>query len=157
MTSFNGVIEAATRNANSHGDLTLGAQQVIAKRVALGIGAAIDPLRTDHAEFGRMMPEKIQAFSAAGFIMMQQAGNAGQQIASFASDAVVTAANATFAIAGSANPVAMIETQRRFAMAWFEKAVSNFIAMGALALGAQEAAMVPIQQTVADNMARLGQ
>jgi hypothetical protein len=51
----------------------------------------------------------------------------------------------------------MAETQRRFAVAWFGKAASNFMAMGVLALDAQKAAMTPFQQTVASNTERLGQ
>jgi hypothetical protein len=46
--------------------------------------------------------------------------------------------------------------QTRFLRAWFERTASNFIAMGVLALDAQNAAMVPIRQTVAANAERLG-
>ena len=49
----------------------------------------------------------------------------------------------------------MVETQRRFAAAWFEKAASNFMAMGVLALDAQAAAIAPFQQTIAANAERL--
>jgi hypothetical protein len=156
MKSLNGVIEVATRSANSNNDLAIAAGQVIAKRVALGLAAVFDPMGADHAEFGRMVPEKMEAFSAAGMIMMQKASQAGEQISRFASDAVRTATRATFDMAGSGNPVAMAETQGRFAMAWFEQAAANFMVMGLFALGAQEAAMVPIQETIAANTARLG-
>jgi hypothetical protein len=50
----------------------------------------------------------------------------------------------------------MAETQGQFAKSWFEQAASNFMAIGILALGAQEAALVPIQETLAANSARLG-
>jgi hypothetical protein len=56
----------ATRNASTGGDLAITASQIVAKRVALGIAAAMDPLRADHAEFERMVPEKVEAFSVAG-------------------------------------------------------------------------------------------
>jgi O-methyltransferase involved in polyketide biosynthesis len=156
MTSLNGVIEGATRNANSGSDLAIAAGQVIAKRVALGVAAAFDPMRADHAEFGRMVPEKMEAFSASGMIMMQQATQAGKQITRFASDAIMTATRATLAMASSTSPAALAQTQGRFALAWFEQAASNFMAIGVLALGAQEAALVPIQQTIAANTKRLG-
>jgi hypothetical protein len=155
MASLNGVMEVATRNANSGNDLAIAAGQVIAKRVALGMAAVFDPMGADHVEFGRMVPEKMEAFSAAGMIMMQKAGQAGEQFTQFASDAVMTATRATFAMAGSSSPMAMAETQGRFAMAWFEQAAANFMAMGMLALGAHEAAMVPIQETIAANTERL--
>ncbi len=156
MTSISGVLEVATRNANSSNDLAVAAGQVIARRVALGMSAMFDPMGADHAEFGRMLPEKVEAFSAAGMIMMQQATQAAEQITGFASTAVTAATRATLAMAGSTCPAAMAETQGRFAMALFEQAASNFMAMGLLALGAQAAAMVPIQKTIAANTARLG-
>jgi O-methyltransferase involved in polyketide biosynthesis len=49
MTSLNGVMEVATRNANSSSDIAIGAGQIIARRVALGMAAAFDPMRADHA------------------------------------------------------------------------------------------------------------
>ncbi|HEY0424107.1 MAG TPA: phasin family protein [Rhodopila sp.] len=155
-SSMTGVLEAATRNANSSNDLALAAAQVIARRAALGLAAIFDPMGADHVEFGRMVPEKVEAFSAAGMIMMRHATQAGEQIAQFASDAVMAAVRATVAIVGSASPAAMAETQGQFAKSWFEQAASNFMAIGILALGAQEAALVPIQETLAANSARLG-
>jgi O-methyltransferase involved in polyketide biosynthesis len=156
MVSLSTVFDAAARNASSGSNLTGAASQVIAKRVALGVAAAFDPARADHAEFGRMVPEKMKAFSAAGVIMVQQAARAQEQISRFASEAIKTACRATFAIAGSGSPVAMVETQRRFAATWCEKAASNFMAMGVLALDAQAAAIAPFQQTIAANTERLG-
>jgi O-methyltransferase involved in polyketide biosynthesis len=155
MTSLNGVMEVAKRNANSGSDIAIGAGQIIARRVALGVAAAFDPMQADHAEFGRMVPEKMEAFSAAGMIMMQQATQAGEQITRFATDAIATATRASIAMAGSRSPAALAETQGRFAMAWFEQAAANLMAMGMMALGAQQAAMVPFQQTIAANTERL--
>jgi O-methyltransferase involved in polyketide biosynthesis len=155
MSSLNGVLDAATRNASSGNELAISSSQIIAKRVALGMAAAFDPLGADHAEFGRMMPEKMEAFSAAGMIMLQKSSQAGEQITRFAEDAINTMAQATFAMARCATPAAMAETQSRFALAWFERAASNFFSLGILALGAQQAAMVPLQQTVAANAERL--
>jgi hypothetical protein len=66
------VFAMASRNASTGGDLAITAGQIIAKRVALGIAAAIDPLRADRTEFERMVPEKVAAFSAAGMIMLEQ-------------------------------------------------------------------------------------
>jgi hypothetical protein len=156
MTSLNGVMEVAARNANSGNDIAIGAGQIIARRVALGMAAAFDPLGADQTEFGRMVPEKMEAFSAAGMIMMQQASQAGEQISRFATDAITTAARASIAMAGSDSPVAFAEAQGRFAMAWCEQAAANFMTIGMLALDAQQAAMVPIQERIAANTERLG-
>ncbi len=56
---------------------------------------------------------------------------------------------------GCSSPAAVAEVQGRFARAWFDRAASNFIAIGMLALGAQDAVMAPIRQTVVANAERL--
>jgi hypothetical protein len=156
MTTLKGVLNAAARNAGASNEIAIAAGQIIARRVALGMAAAFDPVGADHAEFGRMMPEKMEAFSAASRIMLERSNQAGFEITRLASDEVMTTARATLAIAGCANPVEMAEAQSQFALAWFNRAASNFFAVGMLALGVQQAAMVPIQQTVAANTERLG-
>lgn len=45
-------------------------QAVIDKRTKLMRSAMTDPLSADHVELGRMVPEKVAAFSAAGNAMM---------------------------------------------------------------------------------------
>lgn len=156
MTTLNGVLDAAARNADTSNDIAIAAGEIIARRVALGVAAAFDPMGTDHAEFGRMMPEKIEAFSAAGMIVLEQSNRVGWELSRLASDEVVTTAKATLAIASCGNPAAMLEAQGKFAFAWFNRAATNFFAVGMLALGVQQAAMVPIQQTIAANTKRLG-
>jgi hypothetical protein len=155
MSSLNGVMTAATRNASSGNDLAMAAGRIIARRMALGVAAAFDPLAADHVEFGRMMPEKLDAFSAAGMIALEQASRAGWEITRLASDEVMTAAQATVSMAGCANPMAMAEAQGAFALAWFDRTATNVCAIFLLALGVHRAAMVPIQQTVAANADRL--
>jgi hypothetical protein len=156
MTSIDGVLEVATRNANSSNDLAFAAGRIIARRVALGVAAAFNPLEADHVEFGRMLPEKLEAFSAAGRIMLEHSAQVGQHITRLASETIATATHASVTMVGSADPVAMAQAQGNFAFAWFEQMASNVMAMGILALGAQEAALVPIQQTIAANAKRLG-
>lgn len=155
MTTLSGVLDAAAHNANSGNDLAIAAGQIIARRVAMGVAAAFDPLQADHAEFGRIVPEKMEAFSAAGMIMLAQSNQAVSELTRLASDEVMTTARATFSMAGWANPMAMAEVQSQFAVAWFNRAAANFFAIGLLALGAQKAAMVPIQRTIAANTKRL--
>jgi hypothetical protein len=155
MPSLNGVMTAAARNASTGSDLAIAAGQVIARRVALGVAAALDPLQADHAEFGRMVPEKMQAFSAASMAVIEQSSQAGWEITRLAADEVITTTQSTFSIAACTNPLAMAQAQSRFALAWLDRTASNVCAIGLLALGVQQAAMVPIQQTIADNTQRL--
>ena len=149
------MLALAARTAGSGGDLAVAAGQVIAKRVALGMAAAVNPMAADHAEFARMMPEKIEAFSAAGMVLFEQSAEAGNQISRFASDEVFTTARATMEMATCLNPIAAFEAQGRFARAWIDRTTSNLMAMGMMMRGAQAAALAPIQIAVAANSARL--
>jgi O-methyltransferase involved in polyketide biosynthesis len=167
MTTTNGAVRGATmigdalveatRTAGSGSDLALAAGHVIAKRVALGVAAAMDPLNADRTEFERMVPEKMEAFTAAGMILVEQSNQVGRQISRLASDAVLSSARATFAMAGCATPVALAAEQGRFAREWFDQATAAVVAMGMLALRAHDAAMDPIRRTVAANAERLAQ
>lgn len=155
MTTFNGVLDAVTRNASDSNDLGFAAGQIIAKRVALGVAAALNPLQADHAEFARVVPEKVEAFSAAGMIMFAQSNQAGWELTRLASDEVMTTAQATLEIASCAHPLAMAEAQGQFALDWCNRVAANFFTMGLLALGVQQATMVPFQETIAANTERL--
>lgn len=157
MSSFNGMMTAATHHASSSTALAVAAGQVVARRVALGVAAALDPLHADPAEFGRMVPEKMQAFSAAGLAALEQSSRAGWAITRLASDEVMATARATVSMAACGNPMAVAEAQGDFARGWFDRAAANFFAIGLLALGVQQAAMVPIQQRIAANTLRLAQ
>lgn len=154
--AMNDMLALATRNAESGGELAIAAGQVIAKRVALGMAAAVNPIAADHAEFARMMPEKVEAFSAAGKAMLEQSEEARSQLTRLASDEVMTTARATMEMARCGNPVAVMQAQGKFAQAWINRATSNFMAMGMMMLSAQAAALAPLQVAVAANTKRLG-
>jgi O-methyltransferase involved in polyketide biosynthesis len=156
VDGMGGFLAAATQNATCSGDIAIATTQVIAKRVKLGMAAAFNPLRADRAEFSRMVPEKVEAFSTASMIMLKQSGQANRQMMRFASDEVMTTALGTIEMTGCSSPIALAEAQSRFARAWFDRATSIWIAMGSWAFGAQSAAMAPIRQTVVANAERLG-
>jgi hypothetical protein len=154
--TISGVFAAARRNAGQTGELAVTAGQVIARRVALGVAAAFDPLAADHVEFARMVPEKMEAFSAAGAIMLEQSHAANLTLTRSASEAVASTARATMRMADSLTPAAFAQAQASFALAWMQGTVAHCLALGMLAVTAQAAAMAPIRATVASNMARLG-
>jgi len=151
-----GFLEAATQNARCSGEIAVATSQVIGKRVALGVAASFNPLQADRTEFSRMVPEKVEAFSSAGMVILKQSGQAGRQMLRHASDEAVTAARAAIEMAACSNPAALMEAQGRFARAWFGRATSRWVAMGLGAFEAQSAAMAPIRQTVVANAERLG-
>jgi O-methyltransferase involved in polyketide biosynthesis len=151
-----GFLAAAAQNARCGGDIALAATHVVARRVALGMAATFNPLWADRAEFSRMVPEKVEAFSSAGMVILKQSGQVNRQMMLSASDEVMTTARATIEMTGCSSPAALAEVQSRFARAWFARATSSWIAMGVRVFEAQSAAMAPIRQTVVANAERLG-
>jgi hypothetical protein len=88
-------------------------------------------------------------------IMLKKSTQAGLHIARLGSEAVMTTARATVDMAASRSPMALVQAQRRIALGWFEQMSAACLEMGMLTLGAQQAAMVPIRQTVSANVKRL--
>jgi len=154
-STMGGVSAMAIHNMSCGDDIARASRHVIGKRVALGVQAALRPHRADHAEFARIIPEKVEAFSAAGKVMMQKSDEAGRQMIEDLSLEVVTAASAVVSMSQRPNPIDLAAAQGRFAYGWMGRAASRFIEMGMFAMAAQAAAMAPIRRTVVENSERL--
>jgi O-methyltransferase involved in polyketide biosynthesis len=150
------ILAAANLNARRSSDLALAAGHIVAKRVALGVAGALNPLAADHAEFARMVPEKVEAFSAASLIMLQQSDKVRRTLTRLAADEMHARASAArVVLADGVTPAALATVQHRFMVAWFARASASFLAMGMLGLQAHDAAMAPIREQVAVNAGRL--
>jgi Phasin protein len=139
-----------------HGELALASGGVVAKRMALGAAAMVDPLNADHAEFARMVPEKAQAFADAGAVLLQRSGAVAQQMAKFAANEMALAMRATVALAACRTPSDLAAAQARLVTAWLGRAMSQAIALNAMAVRSQAAAMAPVHRTATANARRLG-
>jgi monomeric isocitrate dehydrogenase len=102
-----------------------------------------------------MVPEKVEAFSAAGMVMLKQSSQASRQIMRLTSDEVMMTVHAKMEMTSCSRPVSFAELQGKFVRAWFSPMTSSFITMGITVLTAQAAAMMPIQETVFANADRL--
>jgi hypothetical protein len=154
-STMGGVSALAIHNMTCGDDIARASRHVIRKRVTLGVQAALRPHRADHAEFAKIIPEKVEAFSAAGKVIMQKSDEAGRQMIEDLSLEVATAASAVVSMSQCPNPVDLAAAQGRFAYGWMGRATSRFIEMGMFAMAAQAAAMEPIRQTVVENSERL--
>jgi O-methyltransferase involved in polyketide biosynthesis len=154
-SAIGGVSALAIQNMTCGDDIARASHHVIRKRVALGVQAALRPHRADHAEFARIIPEKVEAFSAAGKVLMEKSSEANRQILEDVSLEVMTAASAVAAMSRCANPADLAIAQGKFAYGWMGRATSRFIEMGLLAMSAQAAALAPIRETVVQNSERL--
>jgi hypothetical protein len=149
------VMRDAGANARKTGELAMAARQVFAKRMALGAEALTHPLNADHDEFAKIIPEKTKAFSQAGMIWLQWAGEVAEQMASFVAREMVTVTTAAVAMASCRTPANMIATQSSFTAAWFARVLSQSIALGSLAMRSQGATMAPVHQIATANARRL--
>jgi O-methyltransferase involved in polyketide biosynthesis len=153
---LDGVLAAANLNARRSRDLASAAGQVVAKRLALGVASTLRPSKTNHAEFARMVPEKVEAFSAASLIMLQQSNKVRHAVVRFASDEMQERASAaSVMLAGGMTPMGLAAMQHRLIAGWFARASAGLIAMSMLTLQAHDAAMAPIREQVDTNVNRL--
>ena len=70
---------------------------------------ALDPLRADHNELARIVPEKVEAFSNASMVMLDRSAQTIGRLSRLAQDEAMTTARATVAMATCANPAAPAE------------------------------------------------
>jgi hypothetical protein len=138
------------------GELAIATNKVVAKRMSLAAAAIVDPGRADHAEFGRILPEKTVAFSQAGMAWMSWSGKVAEQMSSFALAEMASASAAVTAMAACKTPGALIDAQSRFVTAWFGRAVAQSMNLGALAMRSQGAVIAPIHRVATANARRLG-
>lgn len=146
---------AATRAALEGAALAQAAGHVVAKRTALGLSAMSNPARADHAELARIVPEKMAAFSASAATLMRCSGEMAEQAARFTSSEMANATEAAADLARCRTPAAAIAVQSRFATAWLFRALSQSIAVGALAMRSYGDAMTPVHQVAIRNSRRL--
>lgn len=142
-------------NHGTAGELALVSGEVVAKRLALGAAAMVDPLNADHAEFARMAPEKAQAFTEAGAAVLQRTGEVAQQMADYALAEISIAMRSTMGMAACRTPVALASAQGKFLRGWISRSLSQAAAMGSIAVSYQAAAMAPVHKTATANARRL--
>ena len=135
--------------------LAQAAGHVVAKRTALGLVAMANPAQADHAEFARIVPEKMEAFHASAIALMRGSGELAQQAARFASSEMATASEAAADLARCRTPAAAIEIQCLFATAWFARVLSRAIAVGTLAMRSYGAVTAPVHRVAIRNSRRL--
>ncbi len=148
-------LRVAGTNGRKTGELALAAGQVVARRMALGAQAIVDPLNADHVEFAKIIPEKARAFSEAGRTWLEWSSRIAEQMTRIAASEMAAAAEGAVALAGCRTPEEAITVQGNLATAWVARMVSQSIALGSLTLRSQSEAMAPVHRTVTANARRL--
>ncbi|MCW0182345.1 hypothetical protein [Zavarzinia sp.] len=153
---FNSTLHLAGANAGKTGDLVRAAGRVIHHRMVLGTRAMMSPADADHAEFSRMIPEKIGAFSEAAQIWLRWSGLIADQVSGYIRREIAAANDIAAASAVSGSPVGLAALQQQAASDWMGRAYSQGLALGALMMRSQDAIMAPVLRTAEANARRLG-
>ena len=136
-------------------ELAVASGEVIARRMALGAAALADPMTADHVEFSRMVPEKMAALSAVAAIVQRRSAAVIAEMARYAASEATIALRAAGEIARCRTPADIAAAQSRFVLGWFARTVSQSLALGALAMSAGGAMLVPVHRAATDNAKRL--
>ncbi len=155
QTAMANVRSTAGSNSGQTMELTLAAAEVVFRRMTLGGFAIVNPLGADHDEFARMVPEKTQAFSDAGSVLMDRSARIGQEVTRLFANEMIRAAETATAMLTIPNPASMMVAQAEAALSWAERVATLPRAICLLALEAQAAVMAPIHRTATNNLKRL--
>jgi hypothetical protein len=148
-------VTLSSRNLWSGGELAAAAGQVIAHRMSMGVSAMVAPHTADHAEFARMVPEKLDAFADAGAALLLRSGSVGETMLRYTVNEAAATSKAILSLATARTPAALVNAQVEYAQGWFDRALRQCWSLGMLALHAQSAAIAPIHRKATHNARRL--
>lgn len=144
------------RDAVEKGEtVSLAAQRVISRRVAMGIDAMARPIDADYAEFHRMVTEKVEAFTTAHDVLMRQSVAMTSALAKLAFDEATATARGWTSLAFAANPLVLWTSQGRFLAETAERLVALTNRTTELGLSTGEAVVAPVFDRVMENDRRL--
>lgn len=146
--------EAGVTSAKA-GELAAVAGSVVARRVGLGLAALADPIGADHAELARMVPEKVEAFAAAGGIMLERSAGIGQRLVSYGIREATITAREMVAMAGCADGAALLRAQMRSAAGRMNRTVELWLQIGGMSLAIGGATLTPVHKAATANARRL--
>jgi hypothetical protein len=107
--------------------------------LSLGATAMINSLNGHGFAFAQALPEQAQALTDAGNMWLQWPAQLAQHVTSSAASEVAVATQAMAAMAACRTPTELFAMQGSLVTAWFARALSQSIALSALA-------MAPLQQ-----------
>lgn len=136
--------------------MAMASAHVIAARMAMmGANQNGAPTKGAMREMSMMVPEKTEAFTAAGVSMAGHLGSMAAQSAQLAVREGQHAAEAVADLASARNPAEFAAAQSRYLTGWFTRAATSAIAFTALTTRLHADALAPIHKTATANARRL--
>jgi hypothetical protein len=135
-------------------EMAQAAGTVIAERNALGLRALTSPFEAT-AELSRLVPEKLQALSAASTAVSGHTAEIGQRMIRMATDEFSIAMRTASQLWLCRTPTDYLTAQNHAVMDWFGRAFSHSMSLGTMITRSQAAALRPVHRAATDNARRL--
>ncbi|MBD3834748.1 phasin family protein [Brevundimonas bullata] len=148
-------IDRAARTIRAGQETAEASAKVIARRLAIMGEAMANPLRADHAELGRMGPEKVQAMTASAGAVASGAMDLADQGRRIADREGAEASAHMTRLASADNLASAAALQAAWGMGVWSRALSDSWTMGESMLKLQAKALSPIHAAAVANARRL--
>jgi len=109
----------------------------------------------DYGELALMVPEKVEAFGVAGFVLARQVARASMQVRMAALSEWTALRLHVLAMARTRNPLEVAVVHGNGLVAWWGRMAAQSAALGAGIMRAQHAIAAPIERTASANAKRL--
>lgn len=129
--------------------------RVVQKRMELGMDAVRNPVTADYVEFGKMLPEKIEALSSASVIFGEKSTILAIQGMRFMTHEAAQAARHAQALIASPNPLAALTAQTAYVVAAAQRLVNASLLLSSMGATLIDASGTPSHRTVMANDRRL--
>ena len=148
-------IDRAARTVRAGQETAEASAKVIARRLTIMGEAMTNPLRADHAELGRMGPEKVQAMTASAGALASGAMDLADQGRRIADRESVEASAHLARLARADSLAGAAALQTAWGMGVWSRALSDSWTMGESMLKLQAKALSPIHAAAVANAKRL--
>ncbi|HWL80777.1 MAG TPA: hypothetical protein VNR89_07490 [Roseomonas sp.] len=154
MTGVSNTGPRFVRHAGNVVTLLTSSRQVMASRLSAEEADARGALATA-LEVGRMVPEKMLAFSACGAVVAQGAAELSQRAMDYGFAEMEAAYRAMLRTASNPTPMGWMTAQSEWLMGSANRAASFGMGFANAALGVAERSLRPVSRTVSGNLRRL--
>lgn len=142
----------AVRKGRESADASI---RVINRRLELGLTAIGNPGTADYDEFGRMVPEKVSAASAAGLILGERSMLLGFRLLRQMTEEVTRAAAHFRTMMTMPDPISALTAQTAYVTAASQRIFDASLLFASSSVTMIDAAGTPLHRTVMANAKRL--
>lgn len=149
------ILQNAEANLRTGQEMAEASAFVVQKRLEKLAGAAVDPIRADHAEIGRMGSEKVEAFTASAGAASHAAFEMGEACTDIARRTTEQLQANLDALSRETDEAKRLALQTEQVAQFWGQAMVDGMALWSQGLSAQAKIMAPLHARVTENAKRL--